>query len=155
MAKPENTNFLQPTKFVLTFPSVVDTAFFCQKVNIPGVSVNELPRQVPNIDLYTPGTRISYNTLDINFLVNENISSWRVVHDWLRANTTDQKFKYQNVDAILTVYSNQNNPKIRIRYSNVFPISLGDLEFDTTLSAENHINCTASFRFDFYEIEVL
>ena len=28
MAKPENTNFLQPTKFVLSFPSIVDTAFY-------------------------------------------------------------------------------------------------------------------------------
>lgn len=155
MAKPENTNFLQPTKFTITFPQVTDTIFFCQKINIPGISVNELPRQVPNVDLYVPGTRISYNTLDITFLVNENLSSWRVVHDWMRKNTIDQQYKYQNFDAILTVLSNQNNPKLRIKYGNVFPISLGDLEFDTTLSAEQHITSTASFRFDAYDIEVL
>ena len=155
MAKPENTNFLQPTKFVLTFPAVTDTAFFCQKVNLPGLSVTELPRQTPNIDLYNPGTRISYSTLDVNFLVNENLSAWTVIQKWLFDNTTNQNYHYKNVDATLTIYSNQNNPKIRIKYSNVFPVSLGDLEFDTTLSAENHINCTASFRFDYYEIEVL
>ena len=155
MAKPENTNFLQPTKFILSIPSVTDMTFFCQKVNVPGISVSEIPRQTPNIDLYTPGTRIGYNTLDINFLVNEDISAWRVVQKWLIDNSTGQNFRYKNVDAVLTIYSNQNNPKIRVKYSNVFPISLGDLEFDTTLSAEQHINCTASFRFDYYEIEML
>lgn len=155
MAKPENTNFLQPTKFTLTFPEVTDTVFFLQKVNIPGISVNELPRQVPNIDLYVPGTRISYNTLDFTFLVNENLSSWRVIHDWMRDNTIDHKYRYKDIGAVLTVLSNQNNPKIRIKYTNVFPISLGDLEFDTTLSAENHVMSTASFRFDSFDIEVL
>lgn len=155
MAKPENTNFLQPTKFLLTFPSVTDTTFFCQKVNLPGVQSNELPRQVPNLDLYVPGTRLSYSTLDITFLVNENLSSWKVIHDWLRDNTVDHQFHYRNVDAMLIILSNQNNPKIRIKYSNVFPITLGDLEFDTTLSAENHISSTASFRFDYYNIEIL
>ena len=155
MAKPENTNFLQPTKFLLTFAPVSDATFFCQKVNVPGVQVNELPRQVPNIDLYTAGTRITYGTLDINFLVNENLSSWKIIHDWLRDNTIEQKYRYKNVDATLTVLSNLNNPKIRVKYSNVFPISLGDLEFDTTLSAENHISSTASFRFDYYNIEIL
>lgn len=155
MAKPENTNYLQPTKFQLTFPSVADTIFFCQKVNIPGAQVPESPRQVPNVDLYTPGTRISYGTLDIEFSVNEDLSAWRVIYDWLRTNTLDQKFRYKNVDATLTVLSNLNNPKLRVKYSNVFPISLGDIEFDTRLSAEHHVSAVASFRFDFYEIEVL
>lgn len=155
MAKPENTNYLQPTKFLLTFPSISDTTFFCQKVNLPGVSVAELPRVTPTADLYTPGTRISFNSLDIEFSVNENLSSWLVIYNWMRDNTIDNNFRYKNVDASLTVLSNLNNPKLRIKYSNVFPISLGDIEFDTTSSAENHISASASFRFDFYDIEVL
>lgn len=155
MSKPENTNYLQPTKFLLTFPSISDTTFFCQKLNVPGVSVNEHPRQVPNIDLYTPGTRISYNTLDVEFSVNEDLSAWLVVYNWLRDNTIDSKFRYKNVDAIVTILSNLNNPKLRVKYSNVFPISLGDIEFDTRLSANEHISAVASFRFDFYNIEVI
>ncbi len=155
MAKPENTNYLQPTKFMLSFPSVTDTTFFCQKANIPGPSVTEVPRSVPNLELYMPGTKISYNTFDIEFSVNEDLSAWRVVYDWLRDNTIDNKFRYTNVDAILTVLSNQNNPKLRVKYSNVFPISLGDIEFDTRLSANEHISALASFRFDYYNIEML
>ena len=155
MAKPNNTNYLQPTKFLLTFPEIADTIFFCQKVNIPGISVSESLRQVPNVDLYTPGTRISYNTLDVEFSVNEDLSAWRVIYDWMKTNTLDNKFKYKNVDATLTVLSNLNNPKMRVRYSNVFPISLGDVEFDTRLSADTHVSANATFRFDFYDIEVL
>lgn len=151
----ENKNLLQPTKFTLTFPDLPDMVYFCQKANIPGAVVSEVPRQVPNIDLYTPGTRLAYGTFDVTYLVNENLSSWRVIHDWLRDNTIDQKYKYEKRDAILTVMSNMNNPKIRIKFINVFPISVGDMEFDSTLSAEEHVVTSASFRFDYYDVEVL
>jgi hypothetical protein len=154
MAKPENTNYLQPTKFLLTFPSIADTSFFCQKVNLPGVSVAEVLRVTPTVDLYVPGTKLIYNTMDIEFSINENLSSWLVIYEWMRDNTTGN-FRYKNVDAIVTVLSNMNNPKLRVKYSNVFPTTLGDIEFDTRLSAEEHISVSATFRFDFYEIEVL
>jgi hypothetical protein len=92
-----------------------------------------------------PGTKISYNTFDIEFSVNEDLSSWRIVYDWLRDNTIDQKYRY----------TNQNNPKMRVKYSNAFPISLSDIEFDTRLSANEHISASASFRFDYYDIEMI
>jgi hypothetical protein len=92
--------------------------------------------------------------MDIEFSINENLSSWLVIYEWMRDNTTGN-FRYKNVDAIVTVLSNMNNPKLRVKYSNVFPTTLGDIEFDTRLSAEEHISVSATFRFDFYEIEVL
>lgn len=155
MDKPENTNYLQPTKYLLSFPSISDTIYFCHKVNIPGVSTGEVLSPTPSVDLYHPGTRISYNTLDIEFSVNENISSWRVIYNWIKDNTIDNRFRYRNVDAVLTILSNLNNPKLRVKYSNVFPVSLSDLEFDTRLSASDHMFASATFRFDYYDIEVL
>jgi hypothetical protein len=49
--------------------------------------------------------------------------------------------------------SNQNNPKLRVKLMDLFPLSLSDLEFDTTLSAEEHITATVSFRYDWFELE--
>ena len=69
--------------------------------------------------------------------------------------TTYTKRKESKKQAVLTVMSNQNNPKLRVKMLNLFPISLSDLEFDTTLSAEEHISATASFRYDLFEIEEL
>jgi len=41
---PENTNLLQPTKFLLTFDRIRATQYFCQSVNLPGVSLGEVNR---------------------------------------------------------------------------------------------------------------
>jgi len=155
--KPENTNFLQPTKFVLTFPEVPDMVYFCQKANIPGVTLGQAIQQTPNIDLFHSGTKLEYNTFDVTFLVNENLTAWTTLYNWMvelsSVDATYIKRQESRKQAILTVMSNLNNPKVRVKYYNLFPISISDLEFDTTLSAEEHITATVSFRYDWYEID--
>jgi hypothetical protein len=157
--KPENTNFLQPTKYILTFPEVPDMIYFCQKANIPGVSLGQALQETPNLDLFHSGTKISYNTFDVTFLVNEDLSAWTTIYNWMKdlssVETTYTKRKEGRKQAVLTVMSNQNNPKLRVKLMNLFPTSLSDLEFDTTLSAEEHITATVSFRYDWFELEQL
>ncbi len=152
--KPKTTNLLQPTKFSVVFPEISDTVYFCQKANIPGVTMAALPHPTPNLDLFVAGTKIEYNTFDITFLVNEDLSAWLDLYNWIKRITTDMKgYSKTNGQAILTIYSNQNNPKLRVKLINIFPLSLGDIEFDTTSSAEEHMTCPASFRYDYFEIE--
>ena len=155
--KPENTNFLQPTKYVLTFPEVSDMIYFCQKANIPGISLGQALQETPNLDLFHSGTKISYNTFDVTFLVNEDLSAWTTIYNWMKdlssVEASYAKRKEGKKQAVLTVMSNQNNPKLRVKLMNLFPLSLSDLEFDTTLSAEEHITATVSFRYDWFELE--
>jgi hypothetical protein len=61
--------------------------------------------------------------------------------------------KESTKQAIFTVMSNLNNPKFRIKLNDIFPLSLSDLEFDTTLSAEDHMYATATFRYDWFDLE--
>lgn len=155
----QNKNLLQPTKYSLVFPEISDTVYFCQKANLPGVQLDYVSHETPQLDLYVSGTKLSYNTFDITFLVNEDLAAWTSIYNWMKelANV-DQSYKRRQPgfkQAVLTIYSNQNNPKMRVTYSNIFPLSISDLEFDTTLSAEDHVVATATFRYDYFEIEKL
>jgi hypothetical protein len=133
--------------------------YFCQKANIPGVSLGMALQQTPNLDLYHSGTKIEYNTFDITFLVNEDLSAWTTIYKWMTdLSSVDNNYtkrKENKKQAILTVMSNLNNAKLRVKLNNIFPVSLSDLEFDTTLSAEEHILATASFRYDWFDLETL
>jgi hypothetical protein len=154
---PSSTNLVQPTKYVLSIPEINETVYFCQKANIPGVSLGMALQPTPNLDIYHSGTKIEYNTFDITFLVNEDLSSWLSIYKWMidlsSVESSYTRRKGSKKQAILTVMSNQNNPKLRVKLNDIFPISLSDLEFDTTLSAEEHIVATASFRYDWFDIE--
>jgi hypothetical protein len=162
---PTNTNPLQPTKFLLTFDRIGAATYFCQSVNIPGVSVGQAPINFPSVTVYSPGNQITYNNLNVNFLVDEAVVSWQNLHDWFRSfaspDGTDERNlktalqneyktqqKKQYSDATLTVLNNLNNPVIRVQFTNVFPVSLSDINFDTRMSADDMITADATFVYD-------
>ena len=155
--KPENINLLQPTKYAVTFPEITEAVYFCQEANLPGVSLGQAIQDTPNLNLYVSGTKMTYNPFNMTFMINEDISAWLTIHNWIKElSSTDSVYNNRiKKQAILTIYSNLNNPKLRIKYSNIFPLSLTDLQFDTKQSAADHITATATFRYDFFEIEKL
>jgi len=159
---PQNTNPLQATKFVLTFSRINNTQYFCQEVNIPGVTLGEVSRATPFLDMYSPGTKLQYNTLDISFVIDEELQSWKDMYNWFTSIADPDGFEgrdhnrelQQNKhfsDATLTVLSALNNPIIRIHYTNVFPLTMSDIQFDTKLDANHIVTCNASFRYQSYK----
>ncbi len=159
---PENTNLLQPTKFLLTFERIRTTQYFCQSVNLPGVSLGEVSRATPFLDMYSPGTKLSYSPLDVEFLVDEELQSWKNIYDWFLSIADPDGFEKRDgskelqtlkhfSDATLTILSGLNNPVLRIHYTNLFPVSINDIVFDTTRSADNIITARATFRYQSYK----
>lgn len=159
---PQNTNLLQPTKFLLTFNRIQTVQYFCQSVNLPGVSLGEVNRATPFLDMYSPGTKLTYSPLEIVFLIDEELQSWKNLYNWFLSMADPDGFEARDgskelqsnkhfSDATLTILSGLNNPIIRIQYSNVFPLTIGDIQFDTTQSADNLVTARATFRYQSYK----
>lgn len=169
---PTSTDLLQPTKFLLTFGRIKETQFFCQRVNIPGVSIVDIESPTTFANLKIPGNKITYDSFEIEFLVDNNLSSWRNIYEWIvglsiphnfdeyrllnrqNKNTVFEK-QPQYSDATVTILNGLNNPKLRIVFDNIFPKSISSINFDTQLSAETIITASASFSFTNYKIEIL
>ena len=167
---PQNTNLLQPTKFLLTFDRIGTSQFFCQSVNIPGINLGQAPISSPMLDYFAPGNKITYNPFNVHFLLDESVEGWRHIHSWFRSIASPESFnerkrltdvqnngkstnlKYYS-DATLTILSALNNPILRIKLINVFPISLSDIIFDTTQSADDIMTADATFIFDYFDFE--
>jgi hypothetical protein len=165
---PQNTNLLQPTKFLLTFDRIPTAQFFCQSVNIPGINLGQAPINTPTLDVFAPGNKIMYNPLNIQFLVDESLTGWRELHNWFRSIASPEGFEERNrltelqnklrssrmksySDGTLTVLSSLNNPILRVQFKNMFPITLSDIIFDSTQSADDIISADAVFVFDSFD----
>jgi hypothetical protein len=158
---PENTNLLQPTKFLLTFDRIRNTQYFCQTVNLPGVQLGEVSRATPFLDMYSPGTKLTYDNLEVTFILDEKLQGWKNLYDWFLTMADPDGFEKRDgskelqtnkhfSDAMLTVLSGLNNPLIRIEYRNLFPLSISSVTFDTTQSADTILTATATFRYESY-----
>ena len=168
--QPQNTNLLQPTKFLLSFDRIASVQYFCQEANIPGINLGQATYNTPFMDIPVAGNKLTYNPFNVTFTVDEKVNSWNQINLWLRAiaaptgfdernNLTARQNAYKKQtltsysDATLIVLSALNNPILRVRFINAFPLSLSDIQFDTTQSAENIITGTASFAFEYFDIE--
>ena len=58
-------------------------------------------------------------------------------------------------DAYLTILSNKNNPIVNVFFHNVYPVSLGTLEYSQAATDVEFITVTADFAYQIYEIETI
>lgn len=159
---PQNTNPLQATKFLLTFGRIPATQYFCQEVNLPGVTLGTVDRVTPFLDMYSPGTKLQYDDLNINFIVDEELQSWKDMYNWFTSIASPDGFEGRDhnrelqknthfSDCTLTILSALNNPVLRVQFTNCFPLNLSGIQFDTKEDANHIITCNASFRYQSYQ----
>jgi hypothetical protein len=166
---PQNTNYLQPSKFILSFDRIPSVQYFCQEANLPGVSMGKAAINTPLLDIYSPSNKLDYSAFNIAFTINEGATDWQELYNWFLSMATptglEERVRLSNIqsnrnsgskafsDATLTILSALNNPLIRVRFINTFPTSLSDLQFDTKASADDIITATASFNYDYFTFE--
>jgi len=168
---PTNTNLAQASKFLLSFERLPYLTYFCSKVNIPGINSGTATQQTPFIDRPVPGDKMIYTPLEITFLLDEPLWSWTTIQDWIKGITFPENFaQYKNLsnqqriqlqvknstpqysDATLTVFSNKNNPILTVNFTDVFPISISSIQFDTAQPATDVMKADATFRFTNFDI---
>lgn len=171
---PVNPNPLHPNKFILSFSRLPDVQYFCQSLNVPGISLNEIPINNPFVDIYAPGEKAIYDLLNVTFIIDEELQGWLAVHDWIRAMTFPKEFeeyrqlgalakKYtfatkvqpQYSDAQIVLLSSSNNPYVRFKFYDVFPTSLSTFVMDTKDSPNTTLTADATFRYNYYDVEKL
>ena len=162
---PQNTSFLQSTKYTFVIPNLPFARYFCQSINLPGVTSSEIEVPTPFSNTYRHPTKVSYDAFTISFLIDEDIRVWEETYKWIvsltRPESNKQYVRYDNREAspyhdgILTLNTNANIPNLRIKFLNVFPVSLGGIQFSTMDSADTTPTADVTFRYDFFEFQRL
>ena len=134
---PSNPNMLQPNKFTLNLSRAPNLQYFCQTVTLPGLSTSEIPVQNPFVELYAPGEKAIYDTLNVTFLVDAEMTAWLEIHDWLRAMTFPTDYEeYRNLGQLnkFTTALNSKSPQ----YTDGAVTILSAANKPTSSSPKNH-----------------
>ena len=166
--QPENTSFLQPTKYQLSFARMPHLTYFCQTFSLPGVSTSEVIRTTPFVDLKVPGDKVQYDPLEFTFIVDEDLRTWLELHNWIVGYTFPKNFdQYRRLkkeyadyggivsDAVVTIMSNKNTPNIRVSFKDCFPTDVTSLMFDYTMDANMTLTASATFKYNYFDIDIL
>ena len=81
--QPTKLDYASPTQFKFGIIKLPKVEYFCTAANIPGITLGNANQPTPLKDIPIPGDKLDYDTLNISFLVDENLENYREIHGWL------------------------------------------------------------------------
>jgi hypothetical protein len=154
--QPQNLNNATINNFRMIFSKLPTMEFFVTDCNIPSITLGEALAPSYLIDRPLPGDKITYGEFSVEFIVDEELRNWEEIHNWLLSiGTPSSTAQYdrtgQYSDASLVILTNSSNPILEFKFIDMFPVSLGDLQFSNAGAADTLMG-SASFRFRGYDI---
>jgi len=184
--QPTKLDYASPTQFKFNIIKLPKVEYFVTSVNLPGISMGSVNQATPLKDLPGPGDKLTYDTLTLNFLVDENLENYREIHGWLtglgfprdhsefatlqgagtdrfptttnNVSTEIGKVKYGAPDeggiysdATLMILSSKNNSVLEVRFRDVYPISLGGLDYNQQAGDVEYLTTSVTFNYKIYE----
>jgi len=81
--QPTVYDYATGTQWRLAFNRLPKTTWFCTAANIPGISLGEAQYPTPMADISLTGDKLTFDTLNITFIVDEELQNYREIWDWL------------------------------------------------------------------------
>lgn len=170
---PDNKNFLSVTGFKFIIQRTKKVTFYCNAANLPGINLGTAIQStyLKNIDV--PGDKLTYQDLNIKFLVDENMENYIQVYDWMTGlGYPESVQQYQEMkdsaryfpsrdardpfnersDGTLQVLTSNYRPSVEVIFKDLFPTSLSTLAFDATVPDQQYLTAEATFKYTIYDI---
>ena len=82
-SQPTVFDYATGTQWRLTFNRIPKTTWFCTAANVPGITLGEASYPSPMADMFITGDKLTFDTLNITFMVDEELQNYRELWDWL------------------------------------------------------------------------
>ena len=175
-SQPTIFDYATGTQWRLAFNRIPKTTWFCTSAAIPGISLGEAQFPTPIHDIFLVGDKLTFENLNITFIVDEELQNYRELWDWLvgmgapkeqsqwlaelkKGDSSVRKkggsYAESNFysDATLIIYNSKNIPKVEVKFTDMFPTSLSALEYTQEATDVEYFKASATFRYMYYEFE--
>lgn len=170
--QPENENLLQTTGFRFVMTKAPTLVYFCQTVMIPSISVSVTDILGRHPTLHIPDPKMTYEPLMFSFLVNEDMSNWLEIYNWMREMSIhDEKIEIKSlrdlrivkedkvkqnsyeVDGTLVILNSNSRPQATVTFKDMFPSTLGEIDLNATDGEASNVTCNVTFQYRDYSVE--
>lgn len=144
-----NRNLLPLTGFKIKFGAQIfkNLEFFATSVSLPSISISESNIPFKQGTVYAPADRISYDSLSVQFALDENLVVYNEIHNWMKRQLDEVEF----YDMTLSFLTSHNNVSRTVLFTNAFPVSCSGISLSTNASDVEYGNIDVGFRYDTFE----
>ena len=145
-----NINMLSPTGFKLTInrEKFANTEFFITTFGIPSLSAGEVQTNFQNNIGFTPGEALTYESLSLRFVIDEDMNNYTEMFNWMKANTDT----VERHDMILSIMTNKNLVNKQFQFKDAFPTALSGVEFSAQATDVEYLQADVTFRYNEFAI---
>lgn len=164
-----NRNFLSPTGFKFSLSKKEKVDFLSNTAKIPGINFGTALQSTPFRIMDVPGTEIVFEDFTLSFLVDEDLTNYMLIHNWIYALGFPESFKQfkdettdpetglddkllQYCDGTLHILNSNYRNIAMVKFKDLFPISLTPLQFTASDDDINYFTAEVSFRYTYYDI---
>jgi len=151
--QPTKLDYASPTQFKFNITKLPKVEYFCTAVNIPGITLGgEMVQPTPLKDIPVPGEKLTYEPLQMTFMVDENLENFQEIHGWLvglgfpRDHSEFQNLMTSGNDRFPTKNAQVSTEIGKVKYG---AAQTGGIYSDATLSVlsnKNNSVCEVRFR---------
>jgi len=159
------TNYLNPTSFLVSVKRLPNVVFFTQRAILPSVSMSAVTTPTPLKNIYNVPDHLEYAELDLSFIIDEDMNNYLEILRWMEGIATPEKLsQYDRLqkseegirsDIVVVLTNSAKNPHIEIRYKDAFPLTISPISLDITPSDVQYPEATVTFRHNGFEITQL
>jgi hypothetical protein len=165
----DNKNFLSPLGFRFFIQKLPHVNYFCTTAQIPDLTLGQIDT-VENtfIKLPTPGDKLTFGLLNLNFRVDEDLKNFREIYDWMIGLGFPDNFEQRaaigrGIQTIGEVYSDGSliittaayKPNIEVKFIDIYPVSLNSLDFNIEEQDVNYLVGNATFAYRKYDLTTI
>ena len=139
---PSKFDYASPIQFRFKMTKLPTVEFFVQTANIPGITLGDTTMPTPLKEISMPGDKLTYQTLEVSFLVDENLNNYKEIHDWMTGIGFPEDHK-QFADVLATGsdrFSRSTPSTAAVGSGKPAPLSEGGIYSDATLIVLNNKN---------------
>lgn len=133
-----------PSNYFLVFERNKNIIYFIRDFTLPGANNRyvSVPRPMADPTYKIAGVATEYEDLNFNFLVDENFHCYFNMLRWMRENERMDNIRDTISRASLFILNNAKKPIIEVKFTDIFPISLGSLTFENQTDEILTANCS-------------
>ena len=139
---PDKMDYASPIQFRFKITKLPQVEFFIQTANIPGITLGSTSFETPLKDIAGVGDKVTYQTLDVSFLVDENLNNYKELHDWIIGLGFPKDYtQFQTMQATgADRFSGSTRSTAATGTNTPQPLSEGGIYSDATLTVLNSKN---------------
>lgn len=166
--QPTTPNYLSPLNFKFFIRKSPNLDFFAQKVTVPGFNLPSALEPDPFTVIPFAGDHLDFEPLSVIFKVDEAMANYMEIFTWMTQEGFDTSYdQYAALanndtqtpasalgtksDISIFILDSQKNPLTECVVHDAFPISLSQLQFDSTQDDVRFITAEAKFKYTYFD----